>query len=132
MPEGFDALVQIHESKSAAEATATARFATAVRNGVDPVVIPTTPKTYEKKESGGVMGLMNDFKTDLKTDMTEAETEEKFMSKEYVRIMSDAHETRAQDVKSSNQKKADKASLDQHLVDNRAKLALTGEELHNP
>merc|ERR1719272_2869074 len=102
MPEGFDALVQIHESKSAAEATATARFATAVRNGVDPVVIPTTPKTYEKKESGGVMGLMNDFKTDLKTDMTESETEEKFMAKEYVRVMTDAKASRAQDVKSLN------------------------------
>jgi len=126
LPEGFDALVQLHE-----HTTTEVRFASQVRNGVDPVVIPETPKTYEKKESGGVMGLMNDFKTDLKMDMTESETEEKFMAKEYVRIMNDAQETRNQDVKSLNEKKAAKATLDQKLVDNRAKLALTEEELHN-
>ena len=77
------------------------------------------------------MGLMNDFKTDLKMDMTESETEEKFMAKEYVRVMTDAQATRAQDVKSLNEKKAAKAALDEKLVDNKAKLALTEEELHN-
>jgi hypothetical protein len=127
LPEGFDAaLVQVHE-----HTTSEARFAAQIRNGVDPVVIPETPKTYEKKESGGVIALMNQFKTDLKTDMTESETEEKFMAKDYVRIMDDAHATRTQDVKSMNEKKAHKAALDQKLVDNKAKLALTEEELHN-
>jgi len=126
LPDGFDALVQVNE-----QTTTEARFAAQIRNGVDPVVIPDTPKTYEKKESGGVMGLMNDFKTDLKMDMTESETEEKFMAKEYVRVMTDAQATRSQDVKSLNEKKAAKATLDQKLVDNRAKLALTEEELHN-
>merc|ERR1719191_1037872 len=82
-------------------------------------------------EKKAAKALMNDFKTDLKMDMTESETEEKFMAKEYVRIMSDAQETRAQDVKSMNEKKAAKATLDQKLVDNRALLALTEEELHN-
>merc|ERR1719335_271553 len=77
------------------------------------------------------MGLMNDFKTDLKTDMTESETEEKFMAKEYVRVMSDAKATRDQDTKSKSAKEAAKADLDQKLVDNKAKLALTEEELHN-
>jgi hypothetical protein len=126
LPVDFDALVQVHEHTSTE-----AKFAAEVRNGVDPVVIPDTPKTYEKKESGGVMGLMTEFKTDLKTDMTESETEEKFMAKEYVRIMTDAKATRDQDVKSKTQKEADKAALDQLLVDNKAKLALTEEELHN-
>merc|ERR1719310_590522 len=109
----------------------TSEFRLAVRNGVDPVAIPDTPGTYEKKESGGVLGLMNDFKTDLKTDMTEAETEEKFNAKEYVRIMTDAQETRKQDVKSLNEKEAAKATTDQKLVENKAALALTEEELHN-
>jgi len=126
LPADFDALVQVHEH-IATEAS----FVQAVRNGVDPIVIPDTPKTYEKKESGGIIALMTEFKTDLKTDMTESETEEKFMAKEYVRVMSDAQETRAQDVKSKNEKLAAKASLDQKLVDNKAKLALTEEELHN-
>merc|ERR1719301_372026 len=101
LPDGWDALVQVHE-----HTTTEARFASQVRNGVDPVVIPETPKTYEKKESGGVMGLMNDFKTDLKTDMTESETSEKFMAKDYVRVMEDAQASRKQDVKSLHEKKA--------------------------
>merc|ERR1719301_301098 len=126
LPDGWDALVQVHQHTSSE-----ARFASQVRNGVDPVVIPETPKTYEKKESGGVMGLMTDFQNDLKMDMTESETEEKFMAKEYVRVMTDAQATRAQDVKSMNEKKAAKATLEQKLVDNKAKLALTEEELHN-
>lgn len=126
MPVDFDALVQVHQQISTG-----AQFVEKVRNGVDPIVLPDTPKTYEKKESGGVMGLMNEFKTDLKTDMTESETEEKFMAKEYVRVMTDAKATRDQDVKSKSAKEADKAMLDQKLVDNKAKLALTEEELHN-
>merc|ERR1719375_844052 len=78
----FDALVQMGAAK---------------RSGtrVAPVEIPDTPTTYEKKESGGVLGLMNDFKTDLKADMTEAEMEEKFAAKEYVRIMAEASASRA-------------------------------------
>merc|ERR1719327_696976 len=53
------------------------------------------------------------------------------MAKEYVRIMSEAKETRNQDVKSMNQKKSVKATLDTKISDNKALLALTEEELHN-
>merc|ERR1719159_1501354 len=60
LPGGFDALVQVKEHSTLQTATA---FRNAVKNGVDPIEIPDTPKTYEKKESGGVIGLMNDFKT---------------------------------------------------------------------
>jgi hypothetical protein len=126
LPGGFDALIQTQATTESQK-----RFSMAVRDGVDPIVIPETPKTYEKKESGGVMGLMNDFKVDLKTDMTESETSEKFMAKDYVRMMSEAQASRAQDVKSMNGKKAAKATLDQKLVDNKAVLDLTQEELHN-
>merc|ERR1719261_594561 len=70
---------------------------------------------------------MNEFKTEMKTDMTESETSEKFMAKDYVRVMSDAQATRAQDVKSMTNKKAAKATLDQKLVDNKSLLALTEE-----
>jgi len=125
LPGGFDALIQVGTSSMS-------RFRKAVREGVDPVELPSTPSAvYEKKESGGVMGLMNDFKNDLKLDMTEGETEEKFNVKEYVRIMTDAKESRAQDVKSTNQKKADKATLDQKLVENKQAKQLAEEELHN-
>merc|ERR1719235_1804225 len=131
LPADFDALLQVHEAKASLEASSMLRFENSIRNGVDPIVLPETPKTYEKKESGGVMGLMNEFKTDLKTDMTEAETSEKFQAKDYVRIMEEAHESRKQDVKSLHDKEAAKAALDQQLADNKAKLALTNDELHN-
>jgi len=108
----FDAFVQIKEHSRSLQ-------------------IPETPQTYEKKESGGVMGLMNDFKTDLKTDMVEAETEEKNAAKDYVRIMGDAQESRAQDVKSINGKKSAKAKLEDKLIMNKELLVKTEEELHN-
>merc|ERR1719443_2640955 len=108
------------------------RFRAALREGVDPIVLPETPKGGpEKSESGGVIGLMNDFKTDVKMEMTEAETSEKFNAKEYVRIMTEAQETRATDTKSLNEKKAVKATLDTKLVENKELLDLSEEQLHN-
>merc|ERR1719171_3360261 len=68
LPDGFDALIQTHQRTEFMS-----RFTLSVRNGVDPIVIPETPKTYEKKESGGVIALLEEFKTDLKLDMTESE-----------------------------------------------------------
>lgn len=127
LPGGFDAFIQV---QSGSKTFVSLRQA--VRHGVDPIAIPETPTgAYEKQESGGVIGLMNDFKTDLKLDMTESETEEKFAAKEYVRIMTDAQETRAQDLKSRNEKMAAKATLDEKLVSNKALLELSEEELHN-
>merc|ERR1719321_1242195 len=45
---------------------------------VDPIVIPETPtvENYEKSESGGVLGLMNKLRTEVKADLKEAEVEE--------------------------------------------------------
>lgn len=124
LPGGFDFLQVSAQSMS--------RIRKEVREGVDPVALPDTPSgKVQKSESGGVMGLMNDFKTDLKTDMVESETEEKFNAKEYVRMMGDAQETRAQDTKSLNQKKAEKASLDEKLLENKELKDLTEQQLHN-
>merc|ERR1719399_1139718 len=129
LPGGFDAFVQIKEHSTRALTTTTFRMA--IRNGVDPIELPSTPKTYEKKESGGVIGLMNDFKTELKTDMTESETEEKFAAKEYVRVMTDAQETRKAAVKALNEKKAAKAQTNEKLVANKELRELTDDEIHN-
>merc|ERR1719161_1758715 len=74
---------------------------------------------------------MNEFKNDLKLEMTEAETSEKFNAKEYVRIMTDAQATRAEDVKSLNHKKEAKATLDVKHLESKNLLALTEEEHHN-
>merc|ERR1719262_904111 len=57
---------------------------------VAPPEIPDVPTTYKKKESGGVMGLLNEIKLELKTDMKESEVEEKFAQKDYVRMMKEA------------------------------------------
>lgn len=126
LPGGFDFL-QIRSMTQSMS-----RFRMAVRDGVDPVVLPETPKGGpEKAESGGVIGLMNDFIADLKMEMTEAETSEKFNAKEYVRIMTEAQETRKTDTKSLAEKKGVKATLDTKLVENKELLDLTEDELHN-
>jgi hypothetical protein len=112
----FDALIQRHSSTA---------------KKVDPIEIMDTPKTYEKKESGGVIGLMMEMKSDLTADMTEAEMEEKFSAKDYARIMKDAQETRAADVKSLNHKKSMKAELEGKIVDAKTLQETTLEELQN-
>jgi len=112
----FDAFIQIHSHNA---------------KKVDPIEIMDTPKTYEKKESGGVIGLMMDMKSDLTQDMTAAELEEKFSAKDYARIMKDAQETRAADVKALNHKKSQKAELENKLVDAKTLQEKTLEELQN-
>jgi len=112
----FDAFIQRHSS---------------TKRKVDPIEIMDTPKTYEKKESGGVIGLMMEMKSDLTADMTQAEMEEKFSAKDYARIMKDAQETRAADVKSLNHKKSIKAELENKIVDAKTLQEVTLEELQN-
>merc|ERR1719386_131858 len=127
LPGGFDAFLELGSTTFSR-----AKFHASIRNGADPIVLPETPKgNAEKQESGGVIALMTEFKNDLKMEMTEAETSEKFNSKEYVRLMTEAQETRAGDVKALNEKKSVKATLDEKLVVNKELLALTEEELHN-
>jgi hypothetical protein len=71
---------------------------------VAPPVLPDTPGTYEKKESGGVLGLMQEMREELTADMREAELDEKYAATDYVRIMKEAKATRAQLVKSKQHK----------------------------
>merc|ERR1719420_982718 len=95
------------------------------------VVLPETPGTYEKKEEGGVIELINKMKSDIKVDMTEAETSEKNSAKASARAMKDAQESRAQDTKSLNHKKAVKATTEMKIQDTKSLHALTEEEIHN-
>merc|ERR1719217_1342564 len=97
--------------------------AVAVSQAVSPVSLPDVPGTYVKKESGGVIGLMNEFKTEMKTEMTEAEVEEKHAAEDYTRIMEDAKMSRSQDVKSLNDKQRAKAQLDESFVDAKGRKA---------
>jgi len=115
MPGGFDDFVQVRAHLRAKQPE-----------------IPATPSAlFQKQESGGVIGLMNDFVTDIKMDMTEAETEEKFNSKDYVRIMTEAQATRAEDTKAMNEKKKAKASADTKLMEDKELLEATKDQHHN-
>jgi len=116
MTKDFDAFIQLHSHTV---------------KKVDPIEIMDTPKTYEKKESGGVIGLMMEMKSDLTADMTEGEMEEKFAAKDYARIMKDAQETRAADVKALNHKKSMKAELETKISDAKSLQSATLEELQN-
>merc|ERR1719214_139523 len=82
------------------------------KSKVAPPVIPETPGSYQKKEAGGVIGLMHEMKEELTADMAEAETEEKFSAKDYSRMMKEAAETRALDVKRLNHETTAKSDLE--------------------
>eukprot|EP00746_Dinoflagellata_sp_MGD_P006356 gnl/MRDRNA2_/MRDRNA2_112394_c0_seq1.p1 gnl/MRDRNA2_/MRDRNA2_112394_c0~~gnl/MRDRNA2_/MRDRNA2_112394_c0_seq1.p1 ORF type:complete len:542 (+),score=176.46 gnl/MRDRNA2_/MRDRNA2_112394_c0_seq1:84-1628(+) len=88
-------------------------------------------KQYVKKEGGGVISLLMEFMGDIKADMAEAETEEKYDAKEYTRIMGEAESTRKSDVKAMNQKTSAKAGLDEKLVNNKNMKQQSIEEQHN-
>merc|ERR1719482_1831256 len=64
-------------------------------------------------------------------DMTEAETEEKFFAKDYVRIMTEAQTTRAEDTKALNEKEKAKAAADTKLLADKELLEATKDEHHN-
>merc|ERR1719160_998362 len=98
---------------------------------VAPPVLPETPGDYKKKESGGVLGLMQDMKEELTADMREAETDEKYAVSDYVRIMKEAKDECAQLVKNKNHKLSVKAETEQRIADAKSKQALTLDELQN-
>merc|ERR1719316_976129 len=106
-----------------------AAFVQLRKGAVAPPEIPDTPKTYEKKESGGVMGLMNQMKEELTVDMKEAEVEEKNAMKDYTRVMKDAQVSRAAAVKAMQDKKATKASKEGKLVATKKENEMTLQEI---
>merc|ERR1719335_574112 len=102
-----------------------------VLHRVAPPVIPDTPKDYEKKESGGVLGMMHKIKEELTADMTEGETEEKFSAADYVRLMKQAKEARATNVKRLNQKNTAKSETEDRHLQAKELRQTTLKELEN-
>jgi len=100
-----------------------------LRSAVAPPEMVDTPKTYEKKESGGVIGLMSQMKEELTVDMKEAEMEEKHAMIDYTRTMQEAKESRAAAVKAKIDKEATKADTEEKLVMAKTDLKLTEEEI---
>eukprot|EP00746_Dinoflagellata_sp_MGD_P002513 gnl/MRDRNA2_/MRDRNA2_104900_c0_seq1.p1 gnl/MRDRNA2_/MRDRNA2_104900_c0~~gnl/MRDRNA2_/MRDRNA2_104900_c0_seq1.p1 ORF type:complete len:780 (-),score=233.23 gnl/MRDRNA2_/MRDRNA2_104900_c0_seq1:128-2467(-) len=100
---------------------------------VDPIVIPETPsvENYEKSESGGVLGLMNKLRTEVKADLKEAEVEEKYAARDYSEEMKEATATRASDAKALTTKKEQQASLAEKQQSDEETNDLTLQELNS-
>merc|ERR1719272_1225703 len=96
---------------------------------VDPVVLPDTPTTYEKKESGGIIGLMNKMESEVTTDLRVAEVEENRAGADYAVLMKESKETRDADVKALHNKRAVKADTEEKLQQTKQQLDLTNKEV---
>merc|ERR1719321_814669 len=100
------------------------------------VAPPEAPETFEgdfkkNKKSGGVMALMDMIVGELKSSNQEASMEEKYAQKEYVELMTDSKDQRAQYAKSIVEKTAAKADLEGQLTEAKANQALTLQALQN-
>jgi len=98
---------------------------------VDPIVLPDTPTTYEKSESGGVLGLMNQLRTEVKADLKEAEVEEKYAARDYTEEMKEATATRAADFKALTTKKEQQATTAEKQESDKETNDITLEELNS-
>jgi predicted nucleic acid-binding Zn-ribbon protein len=135
------AFLSIHKARSSPKNSAAYRLLTAGfqdldfvqlkqrKSAVDPIVLPDTPTTYQKKESGGVIGLMNTMKSDVVSDLREAEVTEVHAAKDYVVLMKESTESRAAFTKALHTKKADKADTEERLSQTKQTNDLTVAEL---
>jgi len=99
-------------------------------SAVAPPEMVDTPEDFEKNSGGNsVIGLMNEIKGEMTLDMKEAETEEKYSAKDYVRQMKDAVEDRAAAVKALHEKMAHKAKLEEKILQDKELRVLTIKEL---
>jgi hypothetical protein len=101
------------------------------KHRVDPVVLPDTPTTYIKKESGGVIGMMQQMVTELKVDMKEAEGEENHAAIDYQRAMADAKMSIEADMKSLTDKRVVLAREKEQLAQYESELEIVNKELKN-
>jgi len=92
--------------------------------------IPELP-AYEKKNSGGVIALMDTIVSDLEKDKATAVSDEKNAQKEYLTLMAESQATRATNVKGMTSKKAASAELEAKLVTAKESKAVTAEEVMN-
>merc|ERR1719321_2262852 len=100
---------------------------------VAPPEAPETFGAYEKdtQKSGGVMALMDMMMNELKASAAEAGFAEKQAQKDYVELMADSQETRAQNGKSIVNEESAKAEGESSLTEAKESQALTLEQLQN-
>lgn len=92
--------------------------------------LPDMP-TYEKKNSGGVVALLDKISLDLEKDSVEAGHDEKTAQQDYVAFMAESQASRAQDQKTMVDKQGSKAELEKKLVEAKSTMATSMEELQN-
>merc|ERR1719326_96067 len=81
--------------------------------------------------SGGVLALMDMMVGELKTTVTEMKMEEKYAQKEYVELMQESQEKRADDSKAIVDQTGAKAELESALTEARENQMLTMEQQGN-
>jgi len=92
--------------------------------------LPDMPE-YKPTHSGGIMGMMDMVIHDLKTDMAEAARDEKTAQKEYVELMGESQESRAQDVKSITDKKESRSVLEEKITESKEARKMAFDQLNN-
>jgi len=98
------------------------------RRSVAPIEIPKMPAFKKSKKSGGVMELMNMLKQELKMDKQRMEMDEKVAQKDYVELMSESQESRAQDAKALVNKRGAKANIEGKMQEMKETRQLTQED----
>jgi septal ring factor EnvC (AmiA/AmiB activator) len=94
--------------------------------------LQSPPETYgefkpKTQKSNGVIGLMKMLINDLEKDIQEAEHIEKTATKDYQELVSDAQESRAQNVKSISDKESTKAEIEGKLQEAKTSSVVTND-----
>jgi len=99
---------------------------------VAPPEAPEGPAPFKKSEkSAGVLALMDMVMGEVKTSLQEMKMDEKYAQKEYVELMEDSKESRAQDLKSLTESAASKAELEGSITEAKESQMLTLEQSQN-
>merc|ERR1719440_798276 len=102
-----------------------------LRGDAVPPPPPETFGAYQKKDgkSNGVMALMDEMVSDLKTDMTDAKHAEETAQKDYEDLMSASQKTRSANAKSITEKEGAKAGWQEKIETAKEDQASTTDEL---
>jgi len=98
---------------------------------VAPPEAPAAEFGGKNQKSGGVLALMDMILGELKSSALEAKMEEKYAQKEYVELMTDSKESRAQDLKSLTETESSKADVEGSLTEAKENQMLTLEQSQN-
>merc|ERR1719321_818237 len=135
---GSSALVQSEATFDSPDSTYGSSFVqirkvSLLRSKVAPPEAPETFGAYEKKgeKSGGIMALMDMMVNEMKASLQEAKFAEKQAQSDYVELMADSQETRAQNGKSIVTESGTKAEGESALTEAKEGQALTLEQLQN-